>query len=133
MMFFYLRIIYVFFKEIKFLKVRKRKRFFVEELIDVWLYRNVKIVKVFVFVVIVFVLCMLLYYVIWLWYDFGGSFLSVEFGIVVIFSNIFVYLNFVFNFFIVGFIMFDFKVLIKFCEELCCCCLKWLRRSWDLE
>lgn len=133
MTFFYSRMIYVFCKEIKALKERKRKKSISKELIDARLHRNAKIVKVFVFVMIAFGLCMLPTHVIWLLHDFGEGFSSSDFGKVVTFSNILVYCNSVLDPLILCSIMADFRAEVKHCRESFCCCLKRFRRSWDLE
>lgn len=63
-----------------------------------------RIIKVFIVVVGVFLICMFFIYVFWIWYDFGWGWESVYFKDVLIFSNILMYVNSVLNFFIFGFL-----------------------------
>ena len=133
MTFSYARMIYVLRKEIKALKKRKRRKSISKELIDTRLHRNAKIVRVFVFVMAAFVLCMLPTHAIWLWHDFDERISSSDFGKLVTFSNILVYWNSALDPLILGFIMVDFRAEIKHCRKSFCCCLKRFRRSWDLE
>ncbi|XP_068761291.1 galanin receptor type 1-like [Montipora capricornis] len=67
--------------------------------------RNMRIVKIFVIVVIVFALCMLPIHVMWIWYDFGsGSDFQTSFDTIIIFCNILVYTNSAINPFIFVFL-----------------------------
>lgn len=68
----------------------------------IWVYCNVCIVKIFVIVVVVFVVCMLLNYVMWLWNDYGNGYSFKYFFDFFVFINILVYVNSCINFFIFG-------------------------------
>ena len=101
---------------------RRKSRTISQESVDMRMERNFTIVKVFVFAVMVFAICMLPTHIAWLWYDFGsGSERPELFGKVATFSNILMYVNSVFNPFIFGSMLIDAKTLIKLCRSLLCC------------
>lgn len=129
----YASMIRVFYKEIKSLKLRKRKKSVSMQMIDMRLQRNVRIVKVFVMVVIVFALCMLPTHVTWLWHKFGQGSTSLEFRKVATFSSILMYCNFVLHPLILGSIMIDRKGVGKRCTEVLCLRLRQLGRRHDFE
>ena len=67
--------------------------------------RNMRVVKIFIIVVIVFALCMLPVHITWIWYDFGsGKIYQVSFGTIIVFCNILVYANSAINPFIFVFL-----------------------------
>lgn len=67
--------------------------------------RNMRIVKIFVIVVIVFALCMLPVHIMWIWYDFGSETIyQVPFDTIIVFCNILVYANSAINPFIFVFL-----------------------------
>lgn len=67
--------------------------------------RNMRVVKIFIIVVIVFALCMLPVHIMWIWYDFGsGKIYQVSFGTIIVFCNILVYANSAINPFIFVFL-----------------------------
>ena len=121
MIFLYSSIIFTFYKDMKTLKVRVRKRSVSIESINLRLHRNARIVKVFVAAVVVFAMCMLPTHIVWLWHDFGQGSSSPLFGRVSTFSNIFMYTNSVLNPFILGFVMTDGKGYLR---KLFCCRLR---------
>lgn len=121
MIFLYSWIIFTFYKDMKTLKVRVRKRSVSIESINLRLHRNARIVKVFVAAVVVFAMCMLPTHIVWLWHDFGQGSSSPLFGRVSTFSNIFMYTNSVLNPFILGFVMTDGKGYLR---KLFCCRLR---------
>ena len=101
---------------------RRKSRTISQESVNMRMERNFTIVKVFVFAVIVFAICMLPTHITWLWHDFGsGSERPELFGKVATFSNILMYGNSVFNPFIFGSMLIDAKPLIKLCRSLLCC------------
>lgn len=101
---------------------RRKSKTLSQESVDMRMERNFTIVKVFVFAVIVFAVCMLPTHITWLWHDFGsGSKRPELFSKVATFSNILMYVNSVFNPFIFGSMLIDAKTLKKLCGSLLCC------------
>ena len=101
---------------------RRKSRTISQESVDMRMERNFTIVKVFVFAVIVFAVCMLPIHITWLWHDFGsGSERPELFSKVATFSNILMYVNSVFNPFIFGSMLIDAKTFQKLCRSLLCC------------
>lgn len=101
---------------------RRKSKTLSQESVDMRMERNFTIVKVFVFAVIAFAVCMLPTHITWLWHDFGsGSKRPELFSKVATFSNILMYVNSVFNPFIFGSMLIDAKTLNKLCRSLLCC------------
>ena len=101
---------------------RRKSKTLSQESVDMRMERNFTIVKVFVFAVIVFAVCMLPTHITWMWHDFGsGSKRPELFSKVATFSNILMYVNSVFNPFIFGSMLIDAKTLKKLCRSLLCC------------
>lgn len=101
---------------------RRKSKTLSQESVDMRMERNFTIVKVFVFAVIAFAVCMLPTHITWLWHDFGsGSKRPELFSKVATFSNILMYVNSVFNPFIFGSMLIDAKTLKKLCRSLLCC------------